>query len=44
MKASYILPKAERARIVFDDLGRFALAENESWIRAHRVRPIEPMH
>jgi hypothetical protein len=32
-----------RERIIFE-LGRFALAENESWIRAHRVRPIEPMH
>jgi hypothetical protein len=35
--------KEEREKIIFD-LGRFALAENESWIRAHRVRPIEPMH
>ncbi len=33
----------ERERLIFE-LGRFALEENESWIRAHRVRPIEPMH
>ncbi len=32
-----------RERIIFQ-LGKFALAENKSWIRAHRLRPIEPMH
>jgi hypothetical protein len=36
-------PPGKRERIIFQ-LGRFALDENESWIRAHRVRPIEPMH
>ncbi len=32
----------EQQKLLFD-LGRFALEENEFWIRAHRVRPLEPM-
>jgi hypothetical protein len=33
----------ERERLLLD-LGEAALQESESWIRAHRVRPLEPMH
>jgi hypothetical protein len=32
---------AKRCRIILE-LGKYALRENESWIRAHRVRPLEP--
>lgn len=32
---------ARREKIILE-LGRHALKENESWIRAHRVRPLEP--
>jgi hypothetical protein len=28
-------------RVLFE-LGQYALRENESWIRSHRVRPLEP--
>ena len=38
-----LLLSNEQQEILFD-LGRFALEENGSWIRAHRVRPLEPMH
>lgn len=31
-----------RRQQVLLELGRIALNENESWIRAHRVRPLEP--
>jgi hypothetical protein len=33
--------RRQRERIVIS-LGERALAENEAWIRAHRVRPLEP--
>jgi hypothetical protein len=33
----------QRERLLLD-LGEVALQESESWIRAHRVRPLEPMH
>lgn len=33
----------QEARNVFE-LGKLALNESESWILAHRVRPLEPMH
>ena len=32
-----------RERVIFQ-LGRLALAENESWLRAHRERPLEPVY
>jgi hypothetical protein len=34
--------KTARRKNIFLELGRYALKENESWIRAHRVRPLEP--
>jgi len=33
--------RSRRERILLQ-LGRTALEENESWIRAHRARPLEP--
>jgi hypothetical protein len=36
-------PLTREQRNLLFDLGRIALAENESWIRAHRVRRLEPM-
>lgn len=33
----------EQQKFLFS-LGKLALEENESWITAHRVRPLEPMH
>ncbi len=38
------LPLSDEQQEILFDLGRFALEENGSWIRAHRVRPLEPMH
>jgi hypothetical protein len=35
---------SHEGRTLLSELGRRALAENESWIRAHRVRPLEPVH
>jgi hypothetical protein len=35
---------AKQQEQIILELGRFALEETESWIRARRVRPIEPMH
>ena len=35
--------KRQRKQVVIRELGLKALAENESWLRAHRERPIEPV-
>ena len=35
--------KATYRRRIILDLGQEALGENESWIRAHRERPLEPV-
>jgi hypothetical protein len=41
--AKAALPLSQEQKNLLFDLGRIALAENESWIRAHRVRRLEPM-
>jgi hypothetical protein len=41
--AAATLPLSQDQRKLLFDLGRIALEENGSWIRAHRVRPLEPM-
>ncbi|MEI9988466.1 MAG: hypothetical protein WDM86_00360 [Rhizomicrobium sp.] len=35
--------KEQRRRAILTALGRKALAENESWLRAHRERPLQPV-
>ena len=40
---SGVLPSSERARAIVDQLGKLALAENESWLKARRERPLTPL-
>ena len=41
-KANVALSSKQKS--VLFELGQYALEENEFWLRAHRVRPLEPMH